>query len=72
MYFYKRNGCCKSKHFSLSTWKYSWRIRRHRTSELIVRGDTATLPVSWKQMLLKFMSFLYVILLYNLVCNYFM
>jgi len=31
---------------SLSTWILSWKIRRHRTSELITRADTATLPVS--------------------------
>ena len=28
-----------------STRRYSWRIQRHRMSELIVRSDAATLPV---------------------------
>ena len=35
-----------NKMISLSIWILSWRIRRHRTSELITRADTATLPVS--------------------------
>ena len=41
----RATGCYVSQ-VSLSTCKYSWRIRRYRTSELIARADTATLPVS--------------------------
>jgi hypothetical protein len=37
--------------------------------ELKIRADTPILPVS-EINVLKFMSFLYVILFYNFVCNY--
>ena len=43
--WYQSSGCHVSQ-VSFNTWCYSWRIRRHRTSELTVRTDTTTSPVS--------------------------
>lgn len=37
--------------------------------KLITRSGTATLPVPQKQVFLKFMSTLYIILFCNFVCN---
>lgn len=38
------------RRFSLHTWNYSWRIWRHQRSDLIACSGTATLPVSYRQM----------------------
>lgn len=50
---------CYILQVSLNRWNYSWRIQCHWTIELILRADTATLPVLQKQMFLKFKSSLY-------------
>ena len=42
----------------------------YRTSEPIVRDDTATFPVSWRRMFWN--SYLYVVVIYNFICTYLM
>ena len=61
---------CYVSQVSLNTWNYSWRIQCRRKCERIIRADTTILPASWRQMPLKIISFLYVILFYDFVCDY--
>lgn len=60
-----RPAGCHVSLVSVNICIYSWGIRRHRTPELIIHAATATLPISYRQMFLNFISSWYSILLYN-------
>jgi hypothetical protein len=70
--WYRSTGCYVSQ-VSLNTWNRSWRIRRHQMIELKIRADTATLPVSLRQMFwnscLLCMSFCFIILFVTIWCK---
>lgn len=44
-----RTTRCYASQVSFDTWNYPWRIWHHWMLELKICTDTATLPISWRQ-----------------------